>query len=88
MKDIFIVKPEQLDLARKVENILLSLSEDIGIIFASANIKPNFILDVLIGCKKEIDKNLIEYIAKYYLREEMPQDIKLIIKVRCGIIKS
>lgn len=87
MKDIFIVESEQLGIANKIENKLLSLSEDIGILFVSVNIETSFIFNIIIGCKKDVDVNLVEYIAKYFLQEEISKDTKLIIKVRRGINK-
>ncbi len=96
MKEIFIVKTEQSNMAHRIEEVLLSLSESIGILFVSVKVEAPLIFNILIGIrgKKEIceeipDETLVEYIAKYFLQqEEAIKEAELKIIVRRGIIKS
>lgn len=63
MKNIFIVNPEQRDLARYFELVMLKLPKEGGILFAGASIieeRDGWSLSAVIGCSRSIEISAAE----------------------------
>jgi hypothetical protein len=93
MRTVFLVQPDEAESARKMEQILLSLPEDAGILFASVSVIPDplskeprkALYRVVIGCSRTRDVDLISMIAGTYLRQEIKHESQLTIEVHRGI---
>lgn len=93
MKTVFLVQKNEADTARRLEEVLLSLPEDAGILFVSASVVPDplskehrkILYRVVIGCSKARDIDLIALIAKSYLRQELQDDSQLTVEVHRGM---
>jgi hypothetical protein len=93
MRTIFLVQPDEAESARKMEQILLALPEDTGILFVSASVIPDplskeprkALYRVVIGCSRARDIGLIELVARTYLRQEIQHESQLTIEVHRGI---
>lgn len=95
MKTIFVVSQDEADKARTMEQVLMALSEDSGIIFVSISVIQNPLSDpgdrkvlyrIIVGCSKSRDPDLISLITKAYLREVVDTS-QLIIEVHRGVAR-
>lgn len=91
MKAVFIVEPTELELARKMEQKLLSLPADSGILFVGVEvvadpleIRRRPLYRIFIGCSRERDASLMHSIAKQYLRDFVEDQQQLVIEAHRG----
>lgn len=76
MKKIFYIRPNQLEIAKIVEELILNLPSEIEINFVSIEIRDSVIdgefpyLDILVGCKKSQRIELVEHLIKKLLEAE------------------
>lgn len=93
MRTVFLVQPDEAEIARRMEKILVSLPEDGGILFASVSViqdplsrEPRKVLyRVVIGCNRSRDSELISLVARTYLHQKMTDEYQLTIEVHRGI---
>lgn len=94
MKNIFIVNPEQLDLARYFELVVLKLPKEGGILFASASIiegRDGWDLSAVIGCSRSMEISAVEALIWQTIAKEEPlNSIKERIKIQVyrGVAKD
>lgn len=63
MRNVFIVTPEQNDLARRVESVLVQLPAVSGILFAGASVVEvvdGWQLLVVVGCGRNLEMGAVE----------------------------
>lgn len=94
MRNIFIVQPDEVETARKMENILISLPENSGILFAGVSIiqaqaensgERKIYYNVVIGCERARDPDIMKLLAKTYLSSEVLDESQLIIEAFRGV---
>lgn len=91
MKTVFLVHPTEIEVTRKMENILLSLPEDSGILFVGIRVLQDYLetdprkvlFRVSIGCSRTVTKELIHSVAMTYLTKEVPE-AQLLVEVYQG----
>lgn len=99
MTHVFVVSPEEAELARKIEKKLIALPEAAGILFVSTTVledpstsaqEPSFrgvLYRVVVGCQRARDPSLINMVVRKYLLGEVP-DHQLIVESHRGIDKA
>lgn len=93
MKVIFVVQPDEVDTARRMEKILLSLPEEAGILFAGVSVIPNpistevrkVLYRAVIGCSRSRDPDLVNLVVRMYLRQEVKDESELTVEVHRGL---
>lgn len=96
MKTVFLVQPNEAEVARRMERLLLSLPEDSGILFASVSVIPGSLSKesrkafyrVVIGCIRSLASDLVSSVAMAYLLQEVKEASQLTIEVHRGIDRS
>lgn len=90
MKTIFLVDADEAAVARAMEQRLLALPEASGILFVGVDVVQNplehkreALFKVFIGCSRERDPQLMDAIARRYLRDLIPQH-QLVVEARRG----
>lgn len=95
MKTVFVVSQEEAEKARTMEQVLMALSEDSGIIFVGISVIKNPLSDpgdrkilyrIIVGCSRSRDPDLVSLITRAYLREVVDTS-QLAIEVYRGITK-
>lgn len=90
MKVLYLVKPEEADLARIMEQKLLALPRSSGVLFVSITVRPGTdteppVYDIFIGCDRELDESLMDPLARVTLRDELELGIHLTVSARRGV---
>lgn len=93
MKTVFLVSQPEAETARRMEKRLMLLPEDSGILFVSVTVKQDPLATeprevfyrVIVGCNRARDPDLIELVARTYLRKEVRNDSQLTIEVYRGL---
>lgn len=76
MKQIYLVKEEEAELARKMETKLLALPRSSGVLFVGVSVTPQIeetpaVYNVWVGCDRTFDEKLMPEIVKVTLRDEI-----------------
>ena len=93
MKTIFLVKPEEFEIARKIEKLLLGLPIESGILFVGIDVIPAHTLcsettyDIFVGCSRDLEVSVVEPLVKNTLAKDFP-NIKISVQTRRGIDRS
>lgn len=90
MKNIFVVKESEASKARSMEQKLLSLPADSGILFVGIEVVAGLHVDlpiyrVFVGCQRSRDPSLMISIVQRYLREDVEYSAQLIVEARRGL---
>lgn len=95
MKSIFFVQPNEADIARRMEKILLGLPEESGVLFAGVTVVSDtksrsrkVLYQVTVGCDRSRDTELIDLLVRKYLRQEVADDAQLVIRSYRGIDRN
>jgi hypothetical protein len=94
MKNIFVVQPSEVEIARRMEKRLVMLPEESGILFVGVEVHPspdgvpNPTFKIFIGCRRDFEASLMVAIAKQYLRDEVADESQLVVEARRGVDKS
>lgn len=88
MKEILFVKPEEAERARKLEQVVLSLPKESGILFVGAlpilgAEKTDYYLNI--GCSRDINIRTIDFLVRNVLQNEIPEGSILRIELHYGI---
>lgn len=95
MKTVFLVQPDEAEMARQMEKTLLALPEDSGILFVSVSIIPDplakegrkALYRVVVGCSRSRATELISTVTRAYLRQIGVPDSQLTIEVHRGVTR-
>ena len=81
MKNVFFVKPQQAELARQLEQRLIGLSQESGIIFVGVQVQdgkeilgPTYA--IFIGCNRSMEVSAIEELTKLVLKDGIFDDVR------------
>lgn len=95
MKTVFFVRPDEAEIARRMEKILLSLPKESGILFVGVSVISDplstprkVIYQVIVGCDRSRDASLIDALVRMFLRQEVPDDSQLSIQSFRGVDRS
>lgn len=94
MKTIFLVEHDEAELARAMEQRLLSLPEAAGILFVGVEVVQDPLEDsrtalfkVFVGCSRDREPNLMDAVVRRYLRD-LIHEKQLVVEARRGIERS
>ncbi len=92
MKSVFFVQPDEAEIARRLEKILMTLPEECGVLFAGISViadplsLPRRVLyQVVVGCDRSRDTALIDLLVHTYLRQEVTDESQLVIRSYRGV---
>ncbi len=92
MKNVFFVTQDQFDIARAMEKKLLDLPEDSGILFVGISVQENqdkrrdtVQYKIVIGCSRARDPDLMDALARQYLKEFVKDDQQLVVHAFRGV---
>jgi hypothetical protein len=96
VKTVFLVQQDEADTARRIEEILLSLPEDSGILFVSASVAQDPLVEegrkilyrVVVGCSRTMNTDLVVMMARSYLHREFQDNSQLTFEVYRGTSRS
>lgn len=95
MKTVFLVQPDEAEVARRMEKILISLPRDSGILFVGVSvvsdplsISRRVIYQVTVGCDRARDASLVDALVKTFLRQEVSEDSQLSVRSFRGVDRS
>lgn len=95
MKTVFFVRPDEAEVARRMEKILLSLPKESGILFVGVSVISDplsvprkVIYQVAVGCDRARDASLIDALVRTFLRPEVSDDSQLSIQAFRGVDRS
>lgn len=92
MRTVFLVHPDELETAKRLEKVLLGLPKDSGILFVSVSVLPDslsveprkILYKIVVGCTRSIDPELVRFVTKTYLRKEVLDESTLTIEIYRG----
>ena len=89
----YFVKPEEADLARRIENKLMALPLSSGLLFVGVSIMPGTaeevpVYRVWVGCHRDFDEALMDPLVRVTLREEIESGIRLTVEAHRGLSRS
>jgi hypothetical protein len=91
MKNVFLVKQEEADLARKMEAKILGLPASTGVLFVGVSVTPadervpNPVYHVWVGCHRDFDAGLVDPLIRVTLRNEILAGAVITIEAHRGI---
>ena len=94
MRNIYLVKQEQADLARRIEAKLLELPLSSGILFVGVSVTPATdvreypVYQVCVGCHRDFDEGWIDPVVRVTLRQEITDGAHVQVEAHRGISRS
>lgn len=94
MKTLFLVKQEEADLARSMEQKLLRAAKKSGVLFVSVTVspanneKPRPVYQVFLGCDRNTDPRTMDALIRFLLLEEVQKGVELETVVRQGSVSQ
>lgn len=91
MRNVLLVKPEDADLARRMESKLIALPMSSGILFAGVSVRPASdapIYCVWIGCHRDFDEKLMDPLVRGTLAGEIQDGAHIVIEAHRGLSRS
>ncbi len=93
MKNLYLVKQEEADLAREMERKLLALPRSSGVLFVGVSVRPETprskpIYDIFVGCDRNLDEKLMDPLVRVTLREELESGLELVVSARRGVSRN
>lgn len=92
MKAVFFVRPDEAEVARSLEKILMSLPKESGILFVGVSVLSDplsiarkVLYQVVVGCHRSRDTTLIDLLVRKYLSQEVKDESQLIVNSYRGI---
>jgi hypothetical protein len=91
MRTIFVVSPEEADMARRIEKTLMALPIESGILFAGVRVPCQGLYELRVGCARNLDVDTACRLVLQVL--EADQVLKLVlgqidIKAYRGVVRS
>jgi hypothetical protein len=90
MKTVFLVKEEEAGLARVMEQKLLDLPPQSGILFAGVSVKPSTeenvppVYEVWVGCCRDFSEGLMKPLVELTLRDELAAGVRIHVEAHRG----
>jgi hypothetical protein len=93
MKEIPFIKPEQAATAREMEQRLLSIREDSGVLFVGVSVKPMVagegpIYHVWIGCSRNADERTMGPLVHGLFNDEIMEGRRIEVEAHRGLLRS
>jgi len=92
MRQIPFVTETQAKIARQMEEKLLILPEEAGILFVSVSVQPHLNSGpryaVWVGCERKLDLGTARVLVEHFLKDLIPSGATLKVYARKGVIKN
>ncbi len=91
MRTVFLVKQEEVDLARAMESKLIELPLSSGVLFAGVSVEPvtkdrTFpIYHIWVGCHRDFAEGLMDPLVRSVLREDIERGAVVRVEAHRGL---
>ena len=92
MKNVFFVEPDELEKALRIEQRLLALPEESGVVFVGVEVEPKNdirtypLYKVCVGCKRGMDLRVMKPLVQHTLIHEL-DPLHLHVEAKYGNIR-
>lgn len=92
MRSVFIVRPGEIEYAKQLENRILGVSGEAGILFVGVSVLPAGdnvpAFHCWVGCSRIVEEDTVAELIRFVLRDDIAQGITVNIEVHRGNIKA